>query len=112
MAATFGVQDETDVVEATRKRDIAAAEESMIVCRMGSGLYEVFSGEHSRYVVDILDSLQPRCTCDDHRFRVPRGEILRCKHVSRVKQTIREMDIPEEAGRVDITLEKQRERRL
>lgn len=112
MAATFDTPDETDVVDATRKRDIAAAEEPMIVCRLGSGLYEVFSGEHSRYVVDMLNSLQPRCTCDDHRFRVPRGEILRCKHVSRVRQTLRHMDIPEEAERVDVTLRKQRERRL
>lgn len=90
----------------TRKRDRRAAEQPMIVDRIAPALYHVYSGEDSRYTVDLEARV---CDCDDFRYRAG-AEISRCKHVSRVLQSIGALEIPAGADDVDPTLPKQRER--
>lgn len=96
----------TTVGSETRKRDRRGAEHPMIVERIAPALFRVYSGETSRYTVDIQER---RCTCGDFRHRAG-TEISRCKHVSRVLQTLGILETPIDAEPIDPTLPKQRSR--
>lgn len=90
--------------EPTSKRDRRAAREPMVVHEVAPDLFEVYSGETSVHTVDLESG---SCTCEDWQYRSQ--HISRCKHASRVLQTLGRLEIPD-VKRVDPTLPKQRER--
>lgn len=102
MAAAEPVQDDVDP---TTKRDRRAAEESMAVVREAPDLFEVYSGETSVHTVDLESGA---CTCEDWQYRSE--QIGRCKHASRVLQTLGRIPIERGGDRVDPVLENQRAR--
>ena len=84
------------MIASVDERDIRAARESMTVVREAPGLFEVYSGTTSRYLVGILEE---HCTCPAATYQAGK-----CKHLRRVEQELGVREVPDLPGRTDVEI--------
>ena len=91
MAATASSADEL-----VDTRDVRAATQYLYTVPYAPKMYEVYSENGTRYVVDIESKA---CTCKDHQYRNPTGG---CKHVRRVELALGVRELPDSVSPEDV----------